>query len=80
VAVLNVFYVILVTSTFEAVRFEVSEVAVGSLITFLALLEVTVRYKPLHVAFWVNPITRLNAVLDGTALFGGLVSLVGTLP
>lgn len=79
VTVLNFIYVILLTSTFRSRNnVETREAIVGSIITFLALLEVSIRYNPLNVTCWVNPITRLNAVLDGTALFGGLVSLFGT--
>jgi hypothetical protein len=80
VVVLNFIYVILLTSSiYDANWIQESEVIVASLITCLALLEVSIRYNPLNVTCHANPISRLNTVLDGTALLGGLLSFFGTL-
>jgi len=54
-----------------------SEFSIGSVITLLTLCEVSLRYNPWKFSNRINPITRLNAVLDGMGCLGGIVSFFG---
>ena len=76
VAVTNFFYVIMVTSDFEAGWFNSIAVTVGSIITLLGLLELIIRFNPTRMPNF-TPITRLNATFDGLALVGAIISFVG---
>mmetsp|Transcript_7243 Transcript_7243/g.17642 ORF Transcript_7243/g.17642 Transcript_7243/m.17642 type:complete len:381 (-) Transcript_7243:2072-3214(-) len=78
VAVLNFSYVIMVTSEWDAVWFENAHIVLASVITVLGLLELLIRFNPLHVQHF-TPITRLNPFFDGLALFAALLSCVGIL-
>jgi hypothetical protein len=75
VAIANFVYVVLLTSQFNGKWFIKSEFVVGSVLTLLSLFEVLMRYNPLKIRHY--PFTRLNAVLDGCALLGALISLCG---
>ena len=76
-AVVNFLYVILVTSNLQSQWFLHSEFIMGSFITIFALLEALLRYNPLKFAYRINPMSRLNAILDGTGAVGSLISLLG---
>jgi hypothetical protein len=77
VSIFNFIYVILLTSNYQANWFVKSEFAMGSLITLLALAEAGIRYNPLKASYRMNPISRVNAILDGVGALGALLSLTG---
>jgi hypothetical protein len=74
---MNFIYVILVSSNLQSFWFLHSEFVMGSFITLLALLEALLRYNPLKFAYRINPMSRLNAILDGTGAIGSVISLFG---
>lgn len=76
VAALNFAYVLLLTSSFSAEWFDSITISGGSLITFLGMFELVVRFNPTRISNF-TPITRLNPIFDGLALIGALVSCVG---
>lgn len=76
VAIVNFFYVILLTSEFEAGWFDAITVLAGAVITLLGLFELVVRFNPLRIPNF-TPITRLNVTFDGLALVAGIISSVG---
>lgn len=76
VALLNFAYVILLTSAFSADWFDTITVSGGSVITFLGMFELAVRFNPTRIANF-TPITRLNPAFDGLALVGALISCFG---
>ncbi|KAL3934611.1 MAG: hypothetical protein SGARI_003317, partial [Bacillariaceae sp.] len=78
-AVVNFLYVILVTSNLQSQWFLHSEFVMGSFITICAVLEALLRYNPLKFAYRINPMSRLNAILDGTGAVGSFLSLLGIL-
>jgi hypothetical protein len=74
VAMSNFTYVILLTSSFKAHWFDFITLPAGTLITFLGLLELIVRFNPLRN---VTPITRLEGTFDGVALVAAIISAFG---
>jgi hypothetical protein len=78
-AICNLIYVILVTSKFDAAWFVNSEFVLGTLLTFVALLEAMLRYNPIKFDYRFDPLSRLNAILDGAGTVGALISLLGEL-
>ncbi|KAG7368073.1 ion transport protein [Nitzschia inconspicua] len=76
-AICNLAYVILLTSKFDVGWFLNSEFALGSILTFAALVEAILRYNPVKFAYRIDPMSRLNAILDGTGTIGAIVSLIG---
>ena len=79
VSILNFVYVMIFSSKLHSNhKDDMSEFIIGSLITLLALFEVSIRYNPWQYSKnRINPITRLNAVLDGMGCIGGIVSFFG---
>ncbi len=76
VAVSNFFYVLMVTSEWNALWFSSIQIVVGSIISLFGVLELFVRFNPLRYQHFV-PITRLNPFFDGLALIAALFSCVG---
>lgn len=76
-AICNLVYVVLVTSKFDAAWFYNSEFLWGTMLTFAALIEAMLRYNPVKFGYRIDPMSRLNAILDGTGTIGALVSLLG---
>lgn len=76
VAATNCVYVI--ASTFDGGKefWYISYVYVGFVISFLGLLELTIRFNPLKIPNFA-PITRLNVFFDGMALVAAFVSCYG---
>lgn len=72
---INFLFVILLTSNFQATWFNATSVGVGSLITFFCLLELGMRCNIWTMTYY--PMTRLNAVFDGFAAIGALLSCYG---
>lgn len=54
------------------------EFIIGCGITIATLFEASLRYKVWQYSNRINPITRLNTILDGMGCLGGVVSFVGT--
>ena len=76
VAVVNFIYVI--GKTFDGGQefWDIPYGYIGFAITFLGLLELTIRFNPLKVSNFA-PITRLDVFFDGMALFAAFVSCYG---
>lgn len=80
VSVLNFLYVMTFASRLNPGDYgDTKEFVMGFLITLLSLFESSLRYKIWKHSNRINPITRLNTVLDGMGCLGGVVSLGGTL-
>ena len=78
VAILNFLYVIAFASRLHpGDQNDKNEFLMGSFITLLSLFEASLRYKILQSSNRIEPITRLNTVLDGMGCFGGVVSFIG---
>ena len=78
VSILNFLYVIAFAARINAGDYgDTTEFVLGLFITLLSLFESSLRYKIWKHSNRINPITRLNTVLDGMGCFGGLVSLAG---
>lgn len=79
VSILNFLYVIFFASRLHpGDKDGANEFIIGSFITLLSLFEASLRYKIWRRSNTINPITRLNTILDGMGCFGGFVSLLGT--
>ena len=79
VSIVNFLYVMIFASqSHPREKRTKSEFSIGSIITLLTLCEVSLRYNPWKFSNRINPITRLNAVLDGMGCLGGIVSFFGT--
>jgi hypothetical protein len=78
-SICNLVYVILITSKCNASWFVNSEYLLGSLLTLVTLLGALLRYNPIKFAYRLEPLSRLNAILDGTGTLGALISLLGKL-
>ena len=79
VSIVNFLYVMIFASRMRPREESTdSEFIIGSVITLLTLCEVSLRYNPWQFSNRINPITRLNAVLDGMGCLGGIVSFCGT--
>ena len=79
ISISNFFYVMVFASRLHPGDMnEKSEFMIGSAITLLTLFEASLRYKLWQRSNRINPITRLNTVLDGMGCFGGIVSFFGT--
>lgn len=76
VAIVNFFYVLLVSSTFNAHWFDAIQVELGCFITLIAAFELLIRFNPLRIPDF-TPLTRLNATFDGSALLAALISCIG---
>ena len=72
---INFLFVILLTSNFQSFWFDATTVGVGTLITFFCLLELGMRCNICTMTYY--PMTRLNAVFDGFAAIGALLSCFG---
>jgi len=78
VAIVNFLYVMIFASRVHPhERNFKKEFVMGSIITLLTLCEMGLRYNPWQFKYRINPITRINAVLDGMGCLGGIVSLFG---
>jgi hypothetical protein len=78
VAILNFVFVIIFTSLLQANnKNDKTEFIVGSLLTVLTLLEVSIRYNPWQYSNRKHSINRLNVALDGMGCIGGIVSFIG---
>ncbi len=78
VAILNFLYVIAFASRLHpGDKNDTREFFMGIFITLLSLFEASLRYKILQSSNRIEPITRLNTVLDGMGCFGGVVSFIG---
>ena len=75
VTFVNFLFVTLLTSQFQAKWFIASVVAVGTLITLFCILELAMRTSISTMTYY--PTTRLNAVFDGFAATGAVVSCYG---
>lgn len=75
VTFVNFLFVTLLTSNFEAAWFIRSMVVVGSLITLFCILELGMRCNICTMTYY--PMTRLNAVFDGFAATGAIISCYG---
>jgi hypothetical protein len=79
VAILNFVFVIIFTLLLQSNnKNDKIEFIIGSLLTVLTLLEVSIRYNPWQYSNRKNTINRLNAALDGMGCIGGIVSFIGT--
>lgn len=79
VSISNLLYVIGFASRLHPGAEKVKkEFIIGSFITLLSLFEASLRYKLWRNSSRINPINRLNAILDGMGCFGGIVSFLGT--
>ena len=76
VAATNFFYVTSKTFDSERDAWFLSYGYIGSMITFLGLLELTIRFNPLKIPNFA-PITRLDVFFDGLALVAAFVSCYG---
>lgn len=72
---INFLFVILLNSNFQATWFHATTAGVGSLITFFCLLELGMRCNICTMTYY--PMTRLNAVFDGFAALGAVISCLG---
>ena len=72
---INFLFVILLTSQYKAGWFNASIAVAGSLITFFCLLELGMRCNICTMTYY--PMTRLNAVFDGLAAIGAVISCYG---
>mmetsp|Transcript_3341 Transcript_3341/g.3723 ORF Transcript_3341/g.3723 Transcript_3341/m.3723 type:complete len:894 (-) Transcript_3341:100-2781(-) len=78
VAIFNFLFVMIYASQSQSNDMDdKSELIIGSLITLLTLLEMSIRYNPWQHSRRINSINRLNAVLDGMGCIGGIVSSFG---
>ena len=71
----NFLFVILLNSNLQATWFHATTVGVGSLITCFCVLELLMRCNILTMTYY--PMTRLNAVFDGFAALGAMISCLG---
>jgi len=78
VAVSNLVYVIMVSSSFKAHWWNSVMMPVGSLIALLGIIELILRCDFLKI-FGVASPTRLDGTFDGLAAFAGALSLYGIL-
>ena len=76
VAVVNLVYILLLSSSFQSTLFEQITIPVGYVITLLGLFELVVRIDPFGVLHF-TPVTKLNATFDGIAALAAIVSLYG---
>ena len=78
VAAFNFLFVMIYASQSQSNNMSAkSEFIIGSLITLLTLLEMSIRYNPWQHSNRINSINRLNAVLDGMGCIGSIVSSFG---
>jgi Ion transport protein len=76
VAIVNFIYVILLSSEFVEDWFVAIQVEAGCCITLVAAFELLIRFNPLRIPDF-TPLTRLNAIFDGSALVAALISCIG---
>lgn len=76
VAVLNLVFILLLSSSWELAWFDSIRFPVGYTLTLLGGLELAIRADPLHM-FSFTPITKLDPFFDGMALIAAGVSLQG---